>query len=82
MRRRDSRRRAEPPEDDGPGALTAAELAERFVGALLDHAREVTVDAGDAAAMAALDKPISPLRQRMIDDMTARRFNEHTLCLE
>ena len=21
-----------------------------------------------------LDKPISPLRQRMIDDMTARRF--------
>jgi hypothetical protein len=53
MRRRDCRRRAEPPEDDGPGALTAAELAERFVAALLDHAREV--DAGDAAAMAALD---------------------------
>ena len=25
-----------------------------------------------------LDKLISPLRQRMIDDMTARRFNEHT----
>ena len=25
-----------------------------------------------------LDKPISPLRQRMIDDMTARRINEHT----
>jgi hypothetical protein len=25
-----------------------------------------------------LDKPISPLRQRMIDDTTARRFNEHT----
>src|SRR5271165_7452523 len=25
-----------------------------------------------------LDTPISPLRQRMIDDMTARRFNEHT----
>jgi hypothetical protein len=49
------RRRAEPPENDGPGALTAAELAERFVGALLDHAREVKVDAGDAAAMAALD---------------------------
>ena len=24
------------------------------------------------------DKPISPLRQRMIDDMTARRFGEHT----
>jgi integrase/recombinase XerD len=23
-----------------------------------------------------LDKPISPLRQRMIDDMTARRFKE------
>jgi len=22
------------------------------------------------------DKPISPLRQRMIDDMTARRFTE------
>ena len=55
MRRRDSRRRAEPPQDDGLGGLTAAELAERFVGALLDHAREVKVDAGDAAAMAALD---------------------------
>jgi hypothetical protein len=55
MRRRNSRRRAEPPEDDGPGALTAAELAERFVATLLDHAREVEVDAGDAAAMAALD---------------------------
>ena len=24
------------------------------------------------------DKPISPLRQRMIDDMTARRVGEHT----
>src|SRR5579872_4221786 len=24
------------------------------------------------------DKPISPLRQRMIDDMTARRFSEGT----
>ena len=24
------------------------------------------------------EKPISPLRQRMIDDMTARRFNEDT----
>lgn len=23
-----------------------------------------------------LDKPISPLRQRMIDDMSARRFKE------
>jgi hypothetical protein len=23
-----------------------------------------------------LEKPISPLRQRMIDDMTARRFKE------
>ena len=23
-----------------------------------------------------LDKPISPLRQRMIDDMTARQFKE------
>ena len=55
MRRRASRRRTEPPEDDGPSALTAAELAERFVAALLDHAREVEVDAGDAAAMAALD---------------------------
>jgi hypothetical protein len=55
MRRRNSKRRAEPPENDGPGALTAAELAERFVAALLDHAREVEVDAGDAAAMAALD---------------------------
>jgi hypothetical protein len=55
MRRRNSRRRAEPPEDDGPGALTAAELAERFVGALLDHAREVDIDLGDTAALAALD---------------------------
>ena len=25
-----------------------------------------------------LDKPISPLRQRMIDDMRARRFSEDT----
>jgi integrase/recombinase XerD len=25
-----------------------------------------------------LDKPLSPLRQRMIDDMTARRYTEHT----
>jgi hypothetical protein len=24
------------------------------------------------------DKPISPLRQRMLDDMTARRFGEDT----
>jgi hypothetical protein len=24
------------------------------------------------------DKPVSPLRQRMIDDMTARRFTEDT----
>ena len=47
--------KAEPPEDDGTGALTAAELAERFVVALLDHARNVEVDPGDAAAMAALD---------------------------
>jgi hypothetical protein len=26
-----------------------------------------------------VEKPISPLRQRMIDDMTARRFKEATL---
>ena len=55
MRRRDPRRKAAPAEDDGSGTLTAAELAERFVGALLDHAREVDIDAGDTAAMAALD---------------------------
>jgi hypothetical protein len=55
MRRRDPGRGAEPPVDDGSGALTAAELAERFVGALLDHAREVDIDPGDTAAMAALD---------------------------
>jgi hypothetical protein len=24
------------------------------------------------------NKPVTPLRQRMIDDMTARRFGEHT----
>jgi len=24
------------------------------------------------------DKAVTPLRQRMIDDMTARRFGEHT----
>ena len=48
-------RKAEPPEDAGPGALTAAELAEGFVGALLNHARHVEVDPGDAAAMAALE---------------------------
>ena len=23
-------------------------------------------------------KPVSPLRQRLIDDITARRFSEHT----
>jgi hypothetical protein len=55
MRRRNPRRGAEPPEDDCSGALTAAELAERFVGALLDHAREVDIDPGDTAAMAALE---------------------------
>ena len=55
MRRRDPRRRAEPPEDDGPGALTAAELAEGFVTTMLDYAREVEIDPGDTAAMAALD---------------------------
>jgi hypothetical protein len=55
MRRCAAKQKAEPPEDDGPGALTAAELAERFVGALLDHAREVDIDAGDTTAMAALD---------------------------
>ena len=46
-------RRPKPPEDDPP--LTAAELAERFVGALLDHACEVDIDPGDTAALAALD---------------------------
>src|ERR1700722_17633965 len=55
MRRRDLRRRTEPPEDDGPGALTAAELAEGFVTTMLDYAREAEIDAGDAAAMAALE---------------------------
>jgi hypothetical protein len=55
MRRRDPKRKAEPPKDDGPGALTAAELAEGFVTTMLDYAREAEIDAGDAAAMAALD---------------------------
>ena len=55
MRRRDLRRRTEPPEDDGPGALTAAELAEGFVTTMLDYAREAEIDPGDTAAMAALD---------------------------
>ena len=55
MRRRDPKRRTEPPEDDGPGALTAAELAEGFVTTMLDTAREAEIDAGDTAAMAALD---------------------------
>jgi hypothetical protein len=55
MRRRDSRRRSEPREDDSPGALTAAELAEGFVTTMLDYAHEAGIDAGDAAAMAALD---------------------------
>jgi hypothetical protein len=54
MRRRAAKQKAEPPEDEGPGALTAAELAARFVAGLLDHAREIEVDAGDAAALAAL----------------------------
>jgi hypothetical protein len=30
----------------------------------------------ETGAIAMLDKPISPLRQRMIEDMTARRFKE------
>src|SRR5208283_1787391 len=30
----------------------------------------------ETGVFAMLDKPISPLRQRMIDDMTARRFKE------
>src|SRR5271167_4043956 len=30
----------------------------------------------ETGAFAMSDKPISPLRQRMIDDMTARRFSE------
>ena len=47
MRRRDPRRKAEPPEDDGPGALTAAELAEGFVTTMLDYAREAEIDPGD-----------------------------------
>ena len=55
MRRRNPRRRAEPPEDDGPGALTAAELAEGFVTTMIDYAREAGIDPGDTAAMAALD---------------------------
>ena len=55
MRRRDPRRKAAPAEDDGSGALTAAELAEGFVTTMLDYAREAEIDAGDAAAMAALD---------------------------
>src|SRR5208337_5043092 len=32
----------------------------------------------ETGAFAMSDKPISPLRQRMIDDMTARRFTEDT----
>ena len=55
MRRRNSRRKAEPPEGDGPGALTAAELPEGFVTTMLDYAREAEIDPGDTAAMAALD---------------------------
>jgi hypothetical protein len=30
----------------------------------------------ETGAFAISDKPINPLRQRMIDDMTARRFSE------
>jgi hypothetical protein len=48
-------RRAKPPEDNRPGALTAAELAEGFVTTMLDYAREAEIDPGDTAAMAALD---------------------------
>ena len=55
MRQGNPRRRAEPPEDDGPGAITAAELAEGFVTTMLDYAHEAGIDPGDAAAMAALD---------------------------
>jgi hypothetical protein len=32
----------------------------------------------ETGAFAMSDKPISPLRQHMIDDMTARRLNEAT----
>src|SRR5580658_9080522 len=32
----------------------------------------------ETGAFAMSDKPISPLRQRMIDDMTARRLSEAT----
>ena len=55
IRRRDPKRKAEPPKDDDPGALTAAELAEGFVTTILDYAREAEIDPGDTAAMAALD---------------------------
>ena len=37
------------------GSLTASELASEFVHALIIHAGEVGVDAGDAAALAALE---------------------------
>jgi hypothetical protein len=44
-----------PQKTTAPGSLTAAELAEGFVTTMLDYAREVDIDARDAAAMAALD---------------------------
>ena len=37
------------------GSLTASELASEFVHALIIHAGKAGVDAGDAAALAALD---------------------------
>jgi hypothetical protein len=55
MRWRGPGRKAEPPEDDGHVALTAAELAEGFVNTMLDYAHEAGIDPGDTAAMAALD---------------------------
>ena len=51
MRRRDPGRKAEPAEDDGPGAFTAAEVAEGFISMMVDYAHEAGIDQGDTAAM-------------------------------
>jgi hypothetical protein len=48
--------------------LPTTAVGKLFKPALVERRQELSMS----------DKPISPLRQRMIDDMTARRFSEDT----
>jgi hypothetical protein len=49
-------------------SLPTTAVGKLFKPALVERRQELSMS----------DKPISPLRQRMIDDMTARRFSEDT----